>query len=181
MLLRGFLRIETFLPPCHPGEVEWVRAEAELSDDISPVFPYLNAIMKGTIFDPVHQTLTFTLGGRGVTLYPRKVVVTRLRDRQDAEEVLERLRTLINSVWERRGEITPSYKTRAKLTVLEVYKLLPRTNCRACGEPTCMAFATKLVNQQAEITLCRPLFSLEQGEPRAQLLRLLEEAGYSVP
>ena len=137
--------------------------------------------MKGTIFDSGHQTLTFTLGGRGVTLYPRKAVVTRLRDRQDAEEVLERLRTLINTVWERRGEITPSYKTRAKLTVLEVYKLLPRTNCRACGEPTGLAFATQLVNQQAEITSCRPLFSPEQGEPRKQLFHLLEEAGYSVP
>lgn len=180
MLLCGFLRVETALPPCHPGEAEWIKAEAELSDDISPVFPYLNAIMKGTIFDPAHQTLTFALDGRGVTLYPRKMVVTRLRDRKDAEEVLERLRKLINTVWERREEITPSYKTRAKLAVLEIYKLLPRRNCQACGEPTCMAFAAKLVSQQAEITSCRPLFSPEQDEARAQLFRLLEEAGYLV-
>lgn len=181
MLLRGFQRIETSPPPCHPGEVEWVRAEAELLDDISPVFPYLNAIMKGTVFDPAHHTLTFTIGGRGVTLYPSKVVVTRLRDQKDAEEVLERLRTLINGTWERRGEITPSYKTRAKLTVIEIYKLLPRTNCKECGEPTCIAFATKLVNEQAEIGRCRSLFSLEHQEKRERLLDLFEEAGYAVP
>ena len=49
MLLKGFTKIETFFPPCHPGEVETVTATAELTDDISEVFPYLNAILKGTI------------------------------------------------------------------------------------------------------------------------------------
>ncbi len=30
---------------------------------------------------------------------------------------------------------------------IEVYKLLPRTNCKECGEENCMAFAVKLVNR----------------------------------
>ena len=125
-LLRGFLRIRTSFPPCRPGEAEWLRADAELTDDISPVFPYLNAIMRGTVYDPKGKTLTFTLGGRGITLYPRRVFVTRIRDGKEAEEVLERLRRLINRTWERRAEIEPSYKTRAKLTALSIYKLPPR-------------------------------------------------------
>jgi len=61
-ILRGFLRIETSLPPCYPGEVEWVEPEAELTDDVSPVLPYLNAVMKGTIYDPENQVLNFKWG-----------------------------------------------------------------------------------------------------------------------
>lgn len=103
MLLRGFLKIETFFPPCHPGEIETVTATAELSEDISPVFPYLNAILKGTIYDPKNQTLNFKLGGRGITLRARKVIVTRLENKEEAEKVLERLKDLINRSSKTRG------------------------------------------------------------------------------
>ncbi len=37
---------------------------------------------------------------------------------------------------------------------LEVYKLLPKTNCKECGFPTCLAFAMKLAAKQAELSAC---------------------------
>ncbi|MGQ9584693.1 MAG: acetyl-CoA decarbonylase/synthase complex subunit gamma [Anaerolineae bacterium] len=40
------------------------------------------------------------------------------------------------------------------LSGLEVYKLLPKTNCRECGFPTCLAFAMKLAAKQAELAAC---------------------------
>src|SRR3990172_9501206 len=40
------------------------------------------------------------------------------------------------------------------LTGLEVYKLLPQTNCKECGFPTCLAFAMKLAAKQAELKGC---------------------------
>jgi acetyl-CoA decarbonylase/synthase complex subunit gamma len=40
------------------------------------------------------------------------------------------------------------------LTGLQIYKLLPGTNCRECGYPTCLAFAMKLAAKQAELSLC---------------------------
>lgn len=180
MLLRGFLKIETFFPPCHPGEIETVAATAELSGDISLVFPYLNALLKGTIYDPKNQALNFKLGGRGITLHARKMIVTRLENREEAEKVLERLKDLINKTYERRDQIEPSTKSRAKLAVLDIYKLLPRTNCRECGELTCMAFATRLVSEELNIAKCKPLFTENQRENREKLLKLLGEAGYAV-
>ncbi|MGQ9478395.1 MAG: (Fe-S)-binding protein, partial [Candidatus Bipolaricaulia bacterium] len=101
--------------------------------------------------------------------------------KEEAEKVLERLKELINRTYERREEIEPSYKSRAKLTVIDIYKLLPKTNCKECGEPTCMAFATKLINEQTAIGQCKPLFAPERQEMRERLLGLLEEAGYAVP
>jgi acetyl-CoA decarbonylase/synthase complex subunit gamma len=40
------------------------------------------------------------------------------------------------------------------LTGLQIYKLLPQTNCKQCGFPTCLAFAMKLAAKQAELAAC---------------------------
>jgi len=40
------------------------------------------------------------------------------------------------------------------LSGLEVYKLLPKTNCKECGFPTCLAFAMKLAAKQVELDAC---------------------------
>jgi len=40
------------------------------------------------------------------------------------------------------------------LSGLEIYKLLPKTNCKECGFPTCLAFAMKLAAKQAELSAC---------------------------
>lgn len=45
----------------------------------------------------------------------------------------------------------------AKVTAMDVYKLLPQTNCEDCGEASCMAFATKLSEKEADLTLCTEL------------------------
>lgn len=44
-----------------------------------------------------------------------------------------------------------------KITAMDVYKLLPQTNCEDCGEASCMAFATKLSEKEAYLTLCTEL------------------------
>ncbi|MCX7703125.1 MAG: acetyl-CoA decarbonylase/synthase complex subunit gamma [Planctomycetota bacterium] len=40
------------------------------------------------------------------------------------------------------------------LTGLDIYKLLPKTNCRECGFPTCLAFAMQLAQKKVELTKC---------------------------
>ncbi len=40
------------------------------------------------------------------------------------------------------------------LTGLQIYKLLPQTNCKECGFPTCLAFAMKLAAKQAQLSAC---------------------------
>jgi acetyl-CoA decarbonylase/synthase complex subunit gamma len=40
------------------------------------------------------------------------------------------------------------------LSGMQIYKLLPRTNCKECGYPTCLAFAMKLAAKQAELSAC---------------------------
>ena len=40
------------------------------------------------------------------------------------------------------------------LSGLQIYKLLPQTNCKECNFPTCLAFAMKLAAKQAELSSC---------------------------
>jgi acetyl-CoA decarbonylase/synthase complex subunit gamma len=40
------------------------------------------------------------------------------------------------------------------LTGVQIFKLLPKTNCKKCGHPTCLAFAMKLAQRQASIEDC---------------------------
>jgi acetyl-CoA decarbonylase/synthase complex subunit gamma len=43
------------------------------------------------------------------------------------------------------------------LTALDIYKQLPRTNCKKCGFPTCMAFAMQVAAKQKAMTDCPDL------------------------
>jgi len=60
-----------------------------------------------------------------------------------------------------------------ELSPIDVYKLLPRTNCKECGESNCMAFATKLVNGEKNIEDCSPLLWPEYTALYAHLKELL--------
>ncbi|MBK7178964.1 MAG: acetyl-CoA decarbonylase/synthase complex subunit gamma [Chloroflexi bacterium] len=51
------------------------------------------------------------------------------------------------------------------LSGIQIYKMLPQTNCKECGFPTCLAFAMKLAQKQVELALC-PTVS---EESKAQL------------
>jgi len=57
---------------------------------------------------------------------------------------------------------------------LEAYKYLPQTNCGECGEATCMAFASKLIDRSGKPTQCPPLVKEKKfAKKLAELERLL--------
>jgi acetyl-CoA decarbonylase/synthase complex subunit gamma len=63
-----------------------------------------------------------------------------------------------------------------ELSPIDVYKLLPRTNCKECGEENCMAFATKVVNREVAIEKCPPLLTKEYEKGYRQLKEMLKPA-----
>jgi acetyl-CoA decarbonylase/synthase complex subunit gamma len=71
------------------------------------------------------------------------------------------------------------------LSGIQIYKLLPQTNCKDCGFPTCLAFAMKLAAKQVELSAC-PHVSEESkaqlAESAAPPIRLvaLKANGYEV-
>ncbi len=63
-----------------------------------------------------------------------------------------------------------------ELSPIDVYKLLPKINCKECGQDNCMAFATKIVNREVTIDQCPPLLKKENEKAYNQLKELLKPA-----
>jgi acetyl-CoA decarbonylase/synthase complex subunit gamma len=61
-----------------------------------------------------------------------------------------------------------------ELSPIDVYKLLPKTNCKECGEENCMAFATKIVNREVQLDQCAPLLKKENEKAYNQLKEMLK-------
>jgi ArsR family metal-binding transcriptional regulator len=56
---------------------------------------------------------------------------------------------------------------------LDVYTLLPQTNCKQCGEATCVAFAFGLLQLKREVIECLPLQSNSQFADRRAALEAM--------
>ena len=177
MLLRSH-QITRVLPCL--ADPEKIRVIAEVSEEIQEVFPYLNATMKGCIYNHPANTLTIRKDQKLITLHALHIALAKVEDEKEAEEILRWLKDLINETYEKRDQIEPNYSMAAELKALDIFKLLPGTNCKKCGEPTCLAFAVKLVGRDIEIVKCDPLFSEKYQEKQKVLVELLQAAGYEV-
>jgi ArsR family metal-binding transcriptional regulator len=161
----------------HSTEHLEFEAIAHLSEDISPVMPYLNAVLSSGIYLPNMPALSWRHEGHNIGFWPNRIAVGDLATREQAAELVERLVNLINQTWEKRDQIEPDTTTHKRLQPLELYQLLPKTNCKACGQATCFNFALKLVAGQAKLDNCTPLYEPSEeasySEQRARLESLL--------
>jgi ArsR family metal-binding transcriptional regulator len=154
MLIKAYTT--SFVRPPNPT-AQHLRCFAALGVDITEALPYLNTALKGYEYLTDPASLTLKLPGKLVTLHPRMIAINIVKDEQEAGEILEWLKREINEVWERRGEIQPSFEVAPEPRVLEILKLLPKTNCRHCGEATCMVFAVKVGQGQKTPAQCPAL------------------------
>ncbi|MBN1284318.1 MAG: Fe-S cluster protein [Anaerolineae bacterium] len=166
--------LDIFTPPCEPG-AERFSAIARLTVDISEALPYLNATLRGAVYRPDAGALTWKKGGRSITFRAYEIAAANLEDRTEATKIIDGLVDLVNRTWERRDEITPDHTVRRRPDPMTVYNLLPKTNCRVCGQPTCFTFALKLLAGQAKLKQCPPLSEPGSEKRREQLETLLPD------
>ena len=171
MLIEEY-ELEVFTPPCEPG-AERYAARARLSVDISDALPYLNATLRGGIYHPAASALTWKKGGHSIAFHAYEIATSNVEDREAAEKEIEGLIELVNRTWARRDEIQPDTTTRQRPTQMALFQLLPRTNCRECGEPTCWTFALKLSASQKQISDCPPLLRPEFSTSLSSLQSLI--------
>ena len=174
MLIENY-ELEVFTPPCDPG-AERYAARARLVIDISDVLPYLNATLRGAIYHPNAKALTWKKGGHNIAFHASEIATSNVEDREGAEKEIKGLIDLVNRTWERRKEITPDTTTRQRPTPMAIYKLLPNTNCKQCGDPTCYSFALKLAASQKKLADCPALLESQYTEKLAALEEMIIEA-----
>ena len=170
--------LEVVTPPCEPG-AERFSAIARLATDIREVLPYLNATLRGAVYNAAAPALIWTKGGHKVAFHPYQIGVSNVADRDSAIQEVEGLVKLVNRTWEHHADIEPNFVERRRPLPMDVYKLLPRTNCKACGQETCFVFAAKLTLGQVELLAC-PLL---QDPPYSDCLAHLQDmlAGGDLP
>ena len=129
-----------FRPECNPN-FQSVHCIAHLESDISEVLPYLNTILGGSTYTQDPPSVTFKVHGKLITVHSQEIAINALKDEEEADKILRWLSQEINDTWEKREQIRPSFQGISKPRVLEILKLLPRNNCRQCGQTTCMVFS----------------------------------------
>ena len=170
MLIQGFSNFTFEAPACHPG-VTIYRAGVAFDVDVSHLFPYLNAVAEEAVYYEKPHYIQFSLGEYRCALYPREAALRAFQDRAEALRFVERLIAFLNDIDARRESLTPNHKMYQPVKVMDVFKLLPRTNCKACGQATCLAFAAAVSKGEAEPDLCPEL--ADPQSPQTKELRAL--------
>jgi ArsR family metal-binding transcriptional regulator len=171
MLLKDY-KLRIVLSDCNPSSQK-VNAIADLSENICEVLPYLNTVLKGLQYDGEEKILAVKRGGRLITFRPQQITLTKLEDEKEARDIMEELKQIINETYVNRDHIKPIYTSRSIPRPLDIFKLLPGKNCKECGEPTCMAFALRLINDEVEWRQCPFLLTEEFQTNRLKLMEAM--------
>jgi ArsR family metal-binding transcriptional regulator len=141
---------------------------------LSEVIPYLATLPGIIAYNPETLTLTFRRPSGFMTLYSDKVYITQVKDAEEGLELLAALKEAVNTVWEQRSSLTAVSAGKRAPRHLDIWELLPRTNCRQCGEATCLAFAVGLLQHKRTLNDCPPLMeNPASSERRASLEAML--------
>lgn len=159
--------------PCFSDEKK-IRVVASLPSDIGELFPYLNAVLRGN-YNQEEKSFTFSYEDRPVVLQPNQMTLGKTEDLTKAKEVFDAVIKILNRVYAERDRIVPSTKPQVQLSPLSLYKHLPRTNCRRCGELTCLAFAVGVIQGRYKLEQCPTLQEPSYGQQKAAIEKQLAE------
>lgn len=158
-----------------------IRVIVRIDRDLSPLFPFMKGHLKRGIYLKDPPSFSFKREGKIITIYGDSITLTKLKDETEIEEEVTRVSAVVEFVEQHREEITPDHSSGRDLSPIALLKVLPRTNCKVCGEQTCLAFVLKLLADERSIGECRPLFTQEHERERSVALNLLLESGFDLP
>ncbi|HEY5527367.1 MAG TPA: (Fe-S)-binding protein [Candidatus Anoxymicrobiaceae bacterium] len=161
--------VEVTTPECDL-ESPIYMGKVKIPADISEALPYVNASVEKGEFLPGVPALVFRDEGRKYALRPHEILMSNITDKPEAGQLAQRMVDKINRIWEDRENIEPSFASWEKPKVLDILRLLPGTNCKECGVPTCMAYAAKLSEGKAMLEEC-PVLSEEECADKLKAMR----------
>jgi ArsR family metal-binding transcriptional regulator len=151
----------------------------DLDVPVESLLPYLAACLPACTY--VHGTGVVQLMDRGhiVAIYPDRLTITDVPDTAEAEALCAEYFAMIERVERERPQITPALRKLRSISVLDIYRQLPQTNCSLCGLPTCFAFAAAVYRQESSIGACKPVETA--AADFEELIELLQANGYPTP
>ncbi len=147
MLIKGFKDISISRSEIRHDivcDLKW-GAHFKFHTDVRELFPLINGNIKDVRYchRPIH--VQFMYQDIKCTLYPEEAIAAPFSGHSHAFEFLDDLVVLLNDLYARRHELKVSHNLyRKPASIVDILKVLPRTNCKECGYPTCMVFASEL-------------------------------------
>ena len=174
--LIGKYDVELAEPACGAGGSKY-GAVVKLPNDISGVLPYLNAVAKASRYDHKNRILILDEPEQRYAFRAHEIRLAEAGNLLDAKNISEEIVERLNQLWQKRDSITPDFTERTHPPVMEVFRLLPGTNCRRCGYNTCMAFAAALSREAGKPEDCLPIDEDEFADSMKKLRQLCTARG----
>ncbi len=144
--------------PClaEPGKLIVV---GKPSSSLKEIIPYLATLLGVLAFNPRQSSLTFRRPRGFMTIENEIVYFTQVSDVSQGLELLACLTESINAVWQHRAELIPITAAKRAPRLLDIWILLPNTNCKQCGEATCLVFTVGLILHKRQLRDCPEFIS----------------------
>lgn len=150
MFLEKDIEIEE-TSPCMADKTKF-KAITRAEKDLGELLPYMNGILPNASYR--RGSISFQREGIGYTIMDCHINITKYDNLTHLYEILDWLKDWINDIYNRREEIVPCDVLTKYPSPIEIYRLLPKSNCGKCGSSGCMAFAGRLSRRKAEIKDC---------------------------
>ncbi|MBS7643804.1 hypothetical protein KEJ26_04455 [Candidatus Bathyarchaeota archaeon] len=165
--------------PCFttPGYIRIVAQADNSLDDIIPILALKYPPGKVEYHEELNE-LTLKIYNRLINFFPSgKITMTNTKDLDEARTVLEEMKNMINEAYDdflKHGKPkSEDLQAIKRLTWINLYKYLPRTNCGICGYQTCMAFTMNVLQGNAKLSQCTPLGDQKYSTNVEEIKRIL--------
>lgn len=141
-----------------PNSKIW-SASFRLDQYVSHLFPYINAILDDALYYEKPEHIRFLFNGYRCFLYTDSAVVHFFESKTAARDFIPGFIEFLNSVEAQKNNTRPNYDQIKPVPIIDILKILPKTNCKKCGYLTCMAFAAAVMKGKEGIDNCPDLAS----------------------
>ncbi|MFC1513169.1 (Fe-S)-binding protein, partial [Thermodesulfobacteriota bacterium] len=129
-------------------------AHFEVAKNLAPLFPYINSSIEGAQYFAQPERIQCIFAEVQCTLYSHAIIAAGFNNHEQARIFGEKLLHFLNELFAKRNSLTPNHRQVKNLSALDIYKILPQTNCAQCGLPSCLAFASALSKGKGASSQC---------------------------
>ncbi len=122
--------------------------------ETASLFPYINGALDDALWYEHPGHVKFLFEGYRCVLYPDLAAIHFFETRQGALSFIKRFMNFLDTIDRDKERILPNFNQIRHVPVMDIFKLLPRSNCRDCGFTTCMAFAAAVAKGKAMADQC---------------------------
>jgi ArsR family metal-binding transcriptional regulator len=165
------------ITPC-TADPERIKFLAQADRPLEDVLPILYLAIPNAKYSEKLGALNYRYKQHLVTIFSSgRIGMTYVKDRIEADQLIEEVKRLINHAFiylKTNGKpSTAQVQLKKELTLVKIYELLPKTNCKECGEQSCFTFAAKLLNGEKALQDCQPLKSKEHVAKKIQIEKMM--------